>query len=288
MNTAAAASAPQIQQADLQRLLGTIKIPPQPTVVRALIEERSKDEPDIDRIIKLIENDVGLAAAVLKTVNSPFYGLRNKLGSIQSAVTMLGLKNVGTLVMGMALRNSVQVEGIERFWESASRGARIAHLLGRRVALAQTQEMHLYVLFHDAAMPLLLQSLPDYRQTIRELAGTDLCRVTELEDTRHSTNHAVVGGLLASNWGLPENIREAITYHHDFLAFDGARLSEQVMTLIAIGHVAEKLESMIFNSLTNCKWDRFGKACLSYLGLGEVELLELQDLARDFFGIDEY
>lgn len=291
MNTAASQSATsgrQIKQADVQKLVGTIKIPPQPAVVRAIIEERAKDDPDIERIIHLIENDVGLAAIVLKTVNSPFYGLRNKLASIRHAVSMLGLKNIGTLVMGMSLRTSVKVEGIERFWESASRSAQLANLLARRIALSQTQDMHLYVLFHDAAMPLLLQSLPGYRQTMHDLAGQDWCHVTELEDQRHQTNHAVVGGLLASNWGLPDSIRDAITNHHDYFAFKDARLPAEVMNLIAVGHIAEKLESMVFNNMNDCEWDAFGKSCLRYLGLGEDELLDLKDTAKDFFGVGEF
>jgi HD-like signal output (HDOD) protein len=278
----------QINQADVQKLIGTIKIPPQPEIVRTLIEERGKDEPNINRIIQLIGKDVGLAAAVLKTVNSPFYGLRNKVASIQQAVSLLGLKNIGTLVMGLALRTSVKVDGIERFWESASRSAQLAHLLARRLALSQTQEVHLYVLFQDAAMPLLLQNISDYRQTMKDLAGLDWCHVTELEDERHQTNHAVVGGLLASNWGLPDSIRDAITYHHDISALRDARLPSEVMNLIAIGHIAEKLESMISNSLNDCEWDIFGKTCLQYLGLGEDELLELKDAAKDFFGIGEF
>lgn len=278
----------QISNADVQKLLGTIKIPPQPAVVRALIEERSKDEPNMQRIVQLIENDVGLAATVLKTVNSPFYGLRNKIASVQHGVAMLGMKNIGTLVMGLALRNSVKVEGIEQFWESTSRTAQLGNLIARRLALAQTQEVHLYLLFHDAAMPLLVQSLAGYRDTMKLLGGRDWCRVTELEDEHHQTNHAVVGGLLASNWGLPETLRDAITYHHDVSIFEQSRLPHETMNLIAIGHIAEKLDSMIAKSLNDSEWDHFGHACIDYLDLGVDDLQELEDAARDFYGIGEF
>lgn len=280
-------TAPVIQQADLRDLVGSIVIPPQPEIVRALFEERAKDDPNIPRLVQLIGNDVGLAAAVLKVVNSPFYGLRHKIASIDQAVAMLGLKNIGTLVMGLALRTSVKIEGIERFWESASRSAQLAHLLARRMALMQTQEAHLYVLFHDAAMPVLMQNLPAYRQTLQELGNTNWARVTDLEDARHNTNHAVVGGLLASNWGLPETIRDAITYHHDLSAFQDARLPAEVMNLIALGHVAEMFEGMITDDLNDCEWDAFGDACLAHLGLNGEEILELQDTARNFFGLGE-
>lgn len=278
----------QLNRSETHKLLNSIRIPPQPEVVRALIEERNNDDPDIARIVHLIANDVGLAAAVLKAVNSPFYGLRQKVSSIQNAVSILGLKNIGTLVMGLALRASVNVEGIEAFWRSAGRVAQLANLLARRFALTQTQEAHLYGLFHDAAIPLLQQSIADYRQTLHEAEATDWAQFTQIEDARHQTNHAVVGGLLASNWGLPENLRDAIKFHHDASIFEDSNIPQEVKNLVAIGHVAEKLDVMLSKSMNDCEWEEFGDVCRQYLGLGEDEFLDIKDEAMDFFGAGDY
>lgn len=54
-------------------------------------EECSKPAPDLKKVSTIITRDVGLAAAVLKTVNSPFYGLARKIDSIQRATPLLGL-----------------------------------------------------------------------------------------------------------------------------------------------------------------------------------------------------
>jgi HD-like signal output (HDOD) protein len=278
----------ELNQAEAQKLVGSIKIPPQPEIVRSIILERSSDEPDIQRIAHLISNDVGLSATVLKSVNSPYYGLRNKVGSIQQAVAMLGLKNIGALVMGLALRTSVKVEGIERFWESAARSAELAGLLARKLRLPLVEEAHLYTLFHDSAVPLLLQRFPEYRQTMREMANTGWVKVTALEDARHNTNHAVVGGLLASNWGLPDIIRDAISLHHDATIFNSDTLPREVLTLVALGHVAEHVESTLSQQMNDSVWEEFGTTCRLHLEMEEEDFHDFIDSAKDMFGIDQY
>lgn len=277
----------RLGQVEAQKLLGSIRIPPKPQIVQAIFSERAKDEPDVGRIACLIANDVGLSALVLKTVNSPYYGLRGKIGSIQQAVSMLGMKNIGTLVMGLALRTSMPVENMERYWESASRGAELAGLLARKLGLSIAEDAHLYTLFHDSAMPLLVQRFPDYRETMEEIANTPWDSVTNIEDTRHDTNHAVVGGLLVSNWGLPETIRMAITLHHDITVFSRSDVDRDVVTLIALGHVAEHVESALSQEMNDCECEAFGDQCVYHLMLGKEELRDFVDSAKDLYEIHD-
>lgn len=275
----------QISLTAAQKLLGSIQIPPQPLVVQAIVTERAKEDPNIDHIINLIMNDVGLSAAVLKTTNSPYYALRKKISSIQSAVSMLGMKNISTLVMGLALRKSVPVEGIERYWESAARSAELAGMLAKKLGLHLIEDAHLYTLFHDSAMPLLMQRFPTYRETMLAMANAPWDTVTQLEDKLHHTNHAIVGGLLANNWGLPEPIRTAIMLHHDLTVFDHNNLPRDVVTLIAIGHVAEHIEKAMSQEMTDCECEQFGEKSIAYLMMGKDELRDFSDMARDLYDL---
>lgn len=288
MNAPADLAAPvaggrQLSPQETRKLLGSIQIPPQPEIVRAILAERLADEPDTPRIARLIAQDVGLAAATLKAVNSPLYGLRRQVQSIDQAVAYLGFTNVGALVMGMALRTGIKLDGLEHYWESAARTGEIAALLARTLRSPLVEEARLFGLFHDSAMPLLLQRFPEYRQTMRDLLGTGWIAVTELEDIRHNTNHAVVGGLLASNWGLSATLRDAIQLHHDATVFISEGISHEVMTLVALGHVAEMVEQTLSRRLNDCAWEEFGASCLFHLMLGTEELRDFIDQARERF-----
>jgi HD-like signal output (HDOD) protein len=119
---------------------------------------------------------------------------------------------------------------------------------------------------------------------MKRIPETPWVQITEMEDLRHNTNHVAVGGLLSRNWSLPEKVREAIQWHHDPVAFIGDTVSSEVRTLIAIGHVADHIEEATSRQLNECAWEAFGEACLKHLMLGEVELQELMDSARDHLG----
>jgi HD-like signal output (HDOD) protein len=210
---------PELSTTEAQKLLAGIVIPPRPSVVTAIMEERNRPEPDLRRVAQLISNDVGLSAAVLKTINSPLYGLSRQVGSIEQAVMMLGMKNISSLVIGMTLRNSVPCQGLDRFWDSATRTALTASYIAQNLGCASREDAHLFGLFHDCGIPLLIQRFPDYKATLGLANQSGERAFTEVEDDRHQTNHAVVGNLLASNWKLPEHIREAIMHHHDSALF---------------------------------------------------------------------
>ena len=75
-------------------LIGNIVIPPCPRIVLAMVDEARRDEPDFIKLDKLISGDMGLAAAVIKTANSPYYGLNHKVLAVKSALHVLGLGSV--------------------------------------------------------------------------------------------------------------------------------------------------------------------------------------------------
>jgi HD-like signal output (HDOD) protein len=268
---------PELSETEARKLLAGIVIPPRPSIVTAVLEERSRADPDLRRIAQLISNDVGLSAAVLKTVNSPLYGLRRQVGSIEQAVMLLGMKNVGALVMGLSLRNSVPSQGLNRFWDSAARTALVASHLAHLLGGTSREDAHLFGLFHDCGIPLLMQRFPDYKETLALANNAQDMSFTEVEDGRHQTNHAVVGSLLASNWNLPEHLRDGILHHHDRGVFQ-SELPALTLNLIAIVNLAEYVENSFSRLSADAEWGKVGPKVMAYLMLDEDAL---DDLIRD-------
>ena len=89
---------------EAEQIVKEIGIPPCPGILTSLLREMREDEPDFKKIGRLIGSDVSLAAAMLKTVNSAFYGRKTKATSVQQALAMLGMRTVGTVVTGLLLR----------------------------------------------------------------------------------------------------------------------------------------------------------------------------------------
>ncbi len=76
---------------ELERSIKSIGIPSRPGILLELEKEIKKDDPDFRKIEQLVVSDVGLSAMLLKTINSPAYGMRNKASTINQAISILGL-----------------------------------------------------------------------------------------------------------------------------------------------------------------------------------------------------
>jgi HD-like signal output (HDOD) protein len=264
-----------LSRQDAEALVASIGIPPRPAVVIAVMAEKSKASPDMRAIVAAIARDVGVSAALLKTVNSPLFGLRVQVQSVLHAVSLLGMNRIATLVQSLALKTSLNAQGIERFWDQSARTALACAWLARKMG-HDVDTAHVFGLFRDAGMPLLMKRFSDYKDTLRLANENDKRLFTEIEDERHGTNHAFVGALLARNWHLSDNLREAIQHHHDPVVFH-AEASDVVKNLVALGHLAGQIESLQGRNRADNEWLRFARPAMAWLMLDEPDILELAE-----------
>lgn len=270
----------EIRTEDAEKILRGISIPPRPTVLSSFMQESSKPDPDFARIGKLINSDVSLSAAMLKTVNSPYFGLRQKITSASQAVVMMGLKNVVSIVSGLVLRNAIGGKGVslERFWDSSERVANYSAYIAKKLPGTVRDEAYTFGLFHNCGIPLLMQRFPDYMETLKLANAASDKSFLDVEDERHSTNHAVVGHLMAKNWLLPESISDAILHHHNFSIFtEDNSVSGATQTLVAVTCLAEHLNNTMEHLRDDPEWERVGQTVLDYLGFSNDELEDLKE-----------
>ncbi len=272
--------AEQLLQEEIDKALKGITIPPRPQVLVSLGKEMAKDDPDLLQISRLIGGDVGLTAAVLKTVNSPFFGLRSKISSVAQAVSLMGMKTANQIATGLMLMNAIpgEKQSLEPFWDNAEKTANISTYLASVLPRIAKDDAYSFALFHDVGIPILMQKFPDYRKTLELAAHAPDRPVTEMEDELHATNHATLGYLLAKSWFLPATICEGILRHHDATAFDDRdSISPEARTLIAVTCLAASLNDAVTRMRKNLQWEQMGARVLKHLGLVEVEYLDLKE-----------
>lgn len=267
---------------ELEHVLGSVGIPPRPTILMELDSEAGKDEPNFRKIEQLVSSDVGLSAALLKTVNSPFYGLRNKASTISQAVSVLGLTTLTRTVTGLMLRQAFSKPGqvdMERFWDASAKVAKITSHIARKLPGLNKDEVYTFGLFQDCGIPVLMLKFPDYKQTLGIANQAMDRKFTEVEDERHQTNHATVGYLLAKSWNLPKTLCNAIRFHHDFdlISEPLAILPTESQNLIALGLLAERVIQLHSGKSVSAEWHKGGEAALRHLGLSHEELEEIAD-----------
>ncbi|MDA8110365.1 MAG: HDOD domain-containing protein [Betaproteobacteria bacterium] len=221
-------------------------IPPCPVILTRLLRETRADEPDARRIGRFVTGDVGLAAAILRIANSPFYGLRTKAASVHQALALLGIRAVTQLVTGLLLRQAFPAaagRGMERYWKASTASALIAALVSRETRAANAELAHTYVLFRDCDMALMLRRFADYGDIMEGTALAAGAAVPSLESRRYGINHSRIGAQLARTWQLSGPVCGAILDHHEIAASALARdqAEPESCLLVAVGLAAERI-----------------------------------------------
>ncbi len=279
-------SAEQIQQA-----LQGISVPPQPQIMVDLQMEQYMPDPDLEVIARLISQDPGLSGALLKIVNSSYYGLSNKIASIQRAVNLLGSRSIINLINALSIRGEMSDDTIvtlNRFWDTAQDVAMTCLTLAKRTGAQAVDEAYALGLFHDCGVPLMLKRFPTYMTVLEEAyanAGPD-CRVVDTENNAFNTNHAVVGYYTAKSWRLPEHVTDAIANHHNALAIfsDESSRNSQLKNLLAILKMAEHICSsyrVLGNQSVDHEWNAIGHLVLDYVGLSDYDFESMKLSIRE-------
>lgn len=231
----------------LERVLSCEQLPSLPAVAARVIELTSNDQVSMREIADTIQNDQGLSAKILKTVNSSFYGLRKPCGSITQAIVMLGLSAVKALALGFSLVSAVDEcnsEGfdIDSFWRRSLLTGVAARRLAMTVGLDTPEECFLGGLLQDVGVVALFQSMPREYGHVLELSGGDHRELSKHELDHLEMQHAEIGAMLARRWKLPEELVMPIRYHERATAAPAEQL--KIVECVGLGNfVADVISS---------------------------------------------
>jgi len=222
-------------------------IPPQPEVLVEITRRLRADQPDLSSIAALIKSDVALYSVVLKTINSPYYGLKVSVTSIEHAISLLGLSQIYNLVRLTILRNTLKKTGrMDRFWDTAKDvsqlSLKLADLLNLRLS---KDDIYTLGMLHDCGLPLMVQAFSGFREFLRSasnLSATDLDRE---EREQFGFSHYQLGARMAERWHLPQHVADAIALQPqmDAVLCDEIDTDEKARHLLAVLVLAQDISS---------------------------------------------
>ncbi|HEC29291.1 MAG TPA: HDOD domain-containing protein [Gammaproteobacteria bacterium] len=273
----------------MQSVMRGMAIPVQPQIMVDLQMEQAMPDPDIKEIARLISRDVELSGSVLKAVNSPFFGLRNTITSIQKAVMLLGINSVINMVNSIAIRSELsqldnmsdeEINYMNLFWDAAQDVALVSTTIVRQIGFISPDEAYTLGLFHNSGIPLLAARHKNYHEIIKESYSGSTKRIVDVENERLDTNHSVVGFYLAKSWKLSPAICDAIGQHHNTIELFGQGNSKgsDVMNLLAVLKLAEHivgLYKVLGNTDTDIEWNETRDLIFQYLSISEDDFDEI-------------
>lgn len=266
----------QLASMHTDALVKNIGIPPRPGTLVDLQTEIGREDPDFRRISRLVASDVAMTAALLRIANSSAYGLPRRCETVDQAITMLGLRQVGAVVTGLVLRKVLRTDGpqLTRFWDVSAKRSYAMTLLARSLRGIDVDIAQSFGLFCDLGIPLLMHRFPDYGRTLKASNDDTDRSFTEVEQASHQTDHALIGAIMGRSWGISQTVCLAIRLHHDYAIFRDPYVPDSVARLIAMGLLAEVAIQRFAGLNESTEWKKGGDQAAGALVLSDPDVEE--------------
>jgi HD-like signal output (HDOD) protein len=255
-------------------------VPSEPRAYAALKAELESPAASIERVRETIVNDVGMSAKVIQLTSTGFFGTPQRCSDPMRAVSLFDLDTIRAFAASKDIFAPFASSDIPaRFLTLLAQHSVMVAKAARGIARAETSDRaiaddaYLGGLLHDIGLFVMAQHGPaSYREM---LAADQETPLWSLEHGRGDTSHSDVGGYLVGLWGLPDQIVQAVAWHHM-----PERAADHGFTPLTAVHVASALLDPVFGglgdgtSMANCDY-------LNAVGLAH-RLPVWEGLCRDY------
>ncbi len=199
----------------------TTALPSQPAVYNDLVKALQAPDVSLRVVQELIARDIGMTTKVLQLVNSAFFGIRQHISSVSQAVNLLGLDIIKALVISLRIFEQFDPQKLgglsldALFDHSMTVGA-----AAKQIARAEKTERpvaddgFMAGILHDVGKLIIAVRLPEEYKKMRLASAKSNMPLHVIEQKVLGATHAEAGAYLLGLWGLPNNIVEAVAFHH--------------------------------------------------------------------------
>ncbi len=216
-----------------------IDLPACPSTLVKLSLLMAEEDSTVDQLAGLIETDMALSSAVVRTVNSALFGLLKRVESVHEGIRYLGMAQVAGLTYEIGLRGAFPPSPLlQKIWDRAGvRGlamGRIARQLDVDPWLAHTAG-----LFSESGRAVLY-AYDRQRYDALHASATDEASLCAAETEAFGVSHSALGGALCQSWGLSRDVADTVRAR-PLCHADWVQERTAVQKLLAISAAVEAL-----------------------------------------------
>jgi|GEM_PF-1183337 HD-like signal output (HDOD) protein len=179
-----------------------------------------KESTSTKNLYDLIQKDPVLVSQILKTANSPFYGLHGKVSSLVHAINLLGFVQIENIVIASALLSTMKKFPVSKRFNANqfldhSFGCGITAKIISNILNFNTGGLEFSAgVIHDIGKVILdLYDQEDFDR-ILNYAYKNNQSFYESEKELFGITHCDLAEKLLRRWNLPEDLIDAVVNHH--------------------------------------------------------------------------
>ena len=267
-----------------------------PAVATELLALSQQPDVDFDQLEALLERDATLAGEVLSLCKSAAYDRTGQVNNLRDALLRIGIKKLTEVVMQAAMsarvfRSKAYKACMEALQEHCRVTAHLARLVSQQSAHADDRAF-LCGLMHDVGVAGILIVLGDAKR------GEEPPDLSTLWPAIHNA-HPIAGARMVELWELPDDVKFAVTAHHNVCieGFDHPLaavvcLADAVATELGMGFepptgTGDNKAGMVESTLVeSCRIDEPDAAAVerakNALGISEPVYGQILDAAREW------
>ncbi len=197
------------------------ELPTFPKVVNQALDLLEQPNTTVDELAEVIRYDQAITANVIKITNSAHFGLPQQVTSLDTALALLGQKQIREILMASAalpyLSKPIYGYGLKAsdLWAHSIGAAIVAEVVAEYCGNEDPAVLFTAALLHDIGKIVLNLYVGARLEEIALIARQEEITFPEAEWRVLGGDHAVIAADLLTIWEFPHEIVRAIRCHHD-------------------------------------------------------------------------
>ena len=182
--------------------------------IRKLMDDR---DSRLDDFAEVVSGDPSLTAAVLKIVNSAFFGFAGQIDNISRALNMIGIGQLHDLVLSISAVNSLdlpnEIIDMQDFWRRSIFCGVLSRLLAEDIHIKDSDSFFVIGLLHEIGHLILFLKFPGESQQAIQKSEQQATPLYRVERDIFGFDYGQLGQELMKAWNLPIKFQSITGFH---------------------------------------------------------------------------
>ena len=200
-----------VSDSELNRALASL--PVFPAAAQKALQLLSTETWNASDVQAIAASDQVLASSLIRVANSCSCGARKTITTLNHAIAYLGAQRASGVLIAASVKRLFAPPRLRQIWDHSIDASEVSRNLAKLSRHANPEEAFLAGLVHDIGR-LAMALLPERFQTRSTHLSEQGCQLSLVEQVLCGATHAEIGASALERWKFPQNLVEAVRFHH--------------------------------------------------------------------------